>query len=177
MHVAYDTIKEEDPNAFVWGPATVRVSNKQAGAKPDVYSYSYEYTKKTMEQGNFDVFSVHLYVWSIEEKQSAAQRIRRELDELGHTQVPIAVTESNQGTGVLGNGKECFAMTQEAQAQRLREIYYCLSDDVDHMVWWAARDIPYPACPDGLRKFGVYDWDLRPKISYYALADAGEMVS
>ena len=178
LNTSYDVIKEVDLEAKVWGPTTIyfldRLDDWMAPRE------KYPFTQMVIENGQIDVFSVHVYA-NIEESYNQIKELRGILDSTPNKNgIPIAITETN----VVINDLCYDDISEEEQARMLTERYYCLANaGAKSVFWWqpadseTCTDTPDDnkrwCCFDGVRKNGLFRTDLSLKPAYYALKEIG----
>lgn len=173
LNSAHDTIKSVDPEAKVWGPTTVYFLERM-----DDWMYpreKYPFTQTAIEEGELDVFSIHVYA-DLEESYNQVRDLRNKLDVGPKNGVPIAITETNVRIENL-----CYdSITEEKQAAMLVDRYLCLKNAGARSVfWWQPVDSETCTdtldnntrwcCLDGARKNGLFRTDSTPKPAFYAL--------
>ncbi|MEW5805300.1 MAG: hypothetical protein AB1721_01025 [Patescibacteria group bacterium] len=163
LNAAYDVIKEEDPQARVWGPATFAIYPSQE---------KFIFTQKAVETGKMDVFSVHVYARTVSEIYNKTRSIRQYLDQHGKSNLPLALTETNlSGPDISGQCPYLGSASDQTQPQTLTDIYLCnASAGAKFVFWFKANDTPTNICTnDDMNRNGVLRYDLSKKPSFNRL--------
>jgi len=166
LNPAYAVIKQEDPDAKVWGPEVVFHQNN--GAYPN--GGAYQWTTYTIANGEYDVFSIHQF-YNLTTGYEHTMRVRQLLDAAGQQEVPLAVSAMTS--------EFASARTEQAQATALRDLYACVSSaGADYAMWFSGTE--WPDYQNDTNKFGIFDYDftiserVKPKLAYYALKELGD---
>lgn len=169
LNAAYDVIKEESPGARVWAPALAFT--------PWNLGTAFDYLEFVLDNGRFDVVSVHLYFFELFEFRDVASQIRNLLDLRGLAEVPLVITETNLVDSIV-NCVYFNAMSQAQQAEFLLDLFACLANaGIEQVFWFKATDTGQ-RCEkdDSFLRNGLLDEFLEPKESYFALRDLIEHV-
>ncbi len=163
LNAAYEVIKQEDPQARVWGPEVYFVVTSPG---------AYEWVDYVIANGHYDVFSIHQF-HNVTTAYTHTKRVRELLDAAGQEDIPLAVSAMNSEYNT--------ARTQEQQAKALKELYACVSSaGADYAMWFSGTEWPDVSDPN---KFGIFDYDftvpehVRPKLAYYALKELGDSIN
>jgi len=162
LDAAYTVIREEDPAARVWAPAVV--------IHPWALADSYAFVQQVIENGRFDVLSLHLYFDDVGAMVDVVEEVRARLDAAGRSGVPIAVTEVNAISTVI----DCPGYNGWSEAQHVRqltEVHACLANAGAAAVFWFKSTDAGLYCrpPDDhlLIRNGLLDEEAVPKPRYH----------
>ena len=129
-----------------------------------------------MDQGSFDVFSVHLYMWEVADMYDAVVALRAGLDLRGLQSVPLIVDELNHAELIV-DCEAYSARPPEYHARLLRDYYACLGNaGADGVFWFKSTDTG-TRCDDGsVTRDGVLDSALQPKAAYWELKEIADHI-
>jgi hypothetical protein len=167
LDAGYEAIKESDPTSVVVAPS-IALHPWNPG--------DWDFVELVMDQGSFDVFSVHLYMWEVADMYDAVVALRAELDARGLQSVPLIVDELNH-VDLLVDCVGYSARPPEYHAELLRDYYACLGNAGAEGVFWFKSTDTGTRCDDGsVARDGVLDSALQPKAAYWELRGIADFI-
>ncbi|MEM1207579.1 MAG: hypothetical protein AAGN66_30370 [Acidobacteriota bacterium] len=159
LRTAYGAIRAVQPEARVWGPAVI--------FHPWSHD-AYDFVQAVIDDGSFDVLSIHLYFFDVEAATEVATTVRGMLDAAGRGSTPLRVTETNRVESIV----DCGAFNgwpESDHAAQLDATYACLSNvGVDTVFWFKATDTGL-FCDEAPLLDGLLGVDLEPTEPYHRL--------
>lgn len=131
-----------------------------------------------------DAVGVHPYSPDLRGVRYQLKIMRKQLDKLGHDEIPLQVTELGWSSG-LGKDRFFFFKGPKGQARMLRKSFGLIIDkrrqwNIQRAMWFSWRDVPKGEQPGCVfcGRFGLLKQDLTRKPAYreyrkLALGDGG----
>jgi hypothetical protein len=162
LNTGYLAVKRGDPEAEVWGPATMPRHMKSRKKKKA------NFTKYAVQYGLMDRFAYHDYAGKAASKVSNYEFVVGLLGEYGR-ELPIVITETNKAPA---NCEVFDALTDAELAEFLGNVYQALgSAGASAVFWWKPVDTYSANCQGGVLRDGLLTPQYQPKAAYWALKE------